>query len=51
MASVNAKDAYYSVPNADCDQKYLNFEWMSQFYNLHAFPMGWLSAGGNLQNY
>ena len=31
MASVDLKDAYYSVPNAYCDKKYLKFERMGQF--------------------
>jgi len=40
MASVDLKDAYYSVPIAYCDQKYLKFEWMGQFYKFTCFPNG-----------
>ena len=44
MVSVNLKDAYYSVPIAYCDKKYLKFEWSFNFTNLNALPMGWLSV-------
>lgn len=27
MASIDIKDAYYSVPIAETDKKYLKFEW------------------------
>jgi len=40
MASVDLKDAYYSVPIAHCDQKYLKFQWMGQFYKFTCFPNG-----------
>ena len=40
MASVDLKDAYYSVPVACCDQKYLKFEPMGQFYKFTCFPNG-----------
>ena len=40
MASVDLKDAYYSVPVAYCDQKLLKFEWMGQSYKFICFPNG-----------
>ena len=52
MASVDLKDAYYSVPIAYCDQqKYLKFEWMVQFYKFTRFPNGLAFCPRNLQNY
>lgn len=38
LASVDLKDAYYSVPFAYCDQKYLKFEWMGQLDKFTYFP-------------
>ena len=32
MASVDLKDAYYSVPVAKEDRKYLKFEWQGSYY-------------------
>ena len=40
MASVDLKDAYFSVPIAYCDKKYLKFEWMGQLYQFTCFPNG-----------
>lgn len=40
LASVDLKDAYYSVPFAYCDQKYLKFEWMGQLDEFTYFPNG-----------
>ena len=40
MASVDLKDAYYSVPIAHEHQKYLKFLWRGQFYKLVCFPNG-----------
>jgi len=40
MTSVDLKDTYYSVPIAYCDQKYLKFEWLGQFYKFTCFPNG-----------
>ena len=40
MASVDIKDAYYSVPIADTDQKYLTFEWRGILYKFTCFPNG-----------
>jgi hypothetical protein len=38
MASVDFKDAYYSVPIAYIDQKYLKFIWDGQLYKFVCFP-------------
>lgn len=40
MASVDLKDAYYSVPIASSDQKFLKFEWNSTIYQYTCFPNG-----------
>ena len=40
MASIDIKDAYYSVPIADTDQKYLMFEWKGILYKFTCFPIG-----------
>ena len=40
MASVDLKDAYYSVPVYSQDQKYLKFKWCSQYYKYTVFPNG-----------
>jgi hypothetical protein len=40
MASVDIKDAYYSVPIHDKDIKYLVFCWKSEFYAFRVFPNG-----------
>ena len=40
MASIDIKDAYYSVPVADSDQKYLKFEWHDTLYKFSCFPNG-----------
>ena len=40
MASVDLKDAYYSVPIAPSDQKFLKFEWSQQLYQYTCFPNG-----------
>ena len=37
MASIDIKDAYYSVPIAGTDQKYLKFEWQGILYKIHVF--------------
>jgi len=38
MASIDIKDAYYSVPIAVSDRKFLNFEWYSKIYQFTCFP-------------
>ena len=40
MASVDLKDAYYSVPIAVSDQKYLKFKWGGKLYQFTCFPNG-----------
>ena len=44
MASVDLKDAYYSVPIATSDRKYLRFFWRGQLYQFTCLPNG-LSCG------
>lgn len=40
MASVDLKDAYYSVPIAKSDRKWLRFMWRSQLYEFTCLPNG-----------
>ena len=40
MASVDLKDAYYSVPVAKEDRKYLKFEWQGSYYEYTCLPNG-----------
>ena len=40
MASIDLKDAYYSVPIATEHQKYLKFSWEGQLYKFVCFPNG-----------
>ena len=40
MASVDLKDAYYSVPVAKEDRKYLKFEWQGCYYEYTCLPNG-----------
>ena len=40
MASIDLKDAYYSVPIATADQKYLKFQWQGKLYKYVCFPNG-----------
>ena len=40
MASIDLKDAYYSVPIAKLHQKYLKFEWNNMLFQLTCFPNG-----------
>ena len=40
MASVDLKDAYYSVPIHRDHQKYLKFEWQGQLYQFTCLPNG-----------
>ena len=40
MASIDLKDAYYSVPIATVDQKYLKFLWRGKLYKYVCFPNG-----------
>lgn len=40
MASVDLKDAYYSVPVALEDRKFLQFQWEGQYYQYTCLPNG-----------
>ena len=40
MASMDLKDAYYSVPICQNHQKYLKFFWKGKFYTSQVFPNG-----------
>jgi hypothetical protein len=40
MASIDLKDAYYSIPVADVDRKFLMFEWKGTFYQFTCLPNG-----------
>ena len=40
MASIDLKDAYYSVPIAQPHQKYLKFEWNNMLFKFTCFPNG-----------
>jgi len=44
MASIDWKDAYYSVPIAKSDRKYLRFLWKGKLYQFTCLPNG-LSCG------
>ena len=40
MASIDLRDAYYSIPIARSDQKYLKFIWKDTLYEYTCLPMG-----------
>ena len=40
MASIDLKDAYYSVPIATEHHKYLKFQWQGKLYKYVCFPNG-----------
>jgi hypothetical protein len=40
MASIDLKDAYYSVPIHKDHQKYLKFQWRGKLYQYTCFPNG-----------
>ena len=40
MASVDLKDAYYSVPIATEDRRYLKFEWQGSYFQYTCLPNG-----------
>ena len=46
MASVDLKDAYYSVPIALEDRKFLKFEWKGDYYQNTCLPNGLACAPG-----
>ena len=44
MSSTDLRNAYYSVPVAICDQKYLMFQFAGQLYKFVCLPNGLTSA-------
>lgn len=40
MASIDMKDAYYSIPVKSEDRKYLHFKYADQFYEFTCLPNG-----------
>ena len=40
MASVDLKDAYYSIPILETDRKYLRFRWRENLYHFTCLPNG-----------
>ena len=40
MASLDLRDAYYSVPIAESDRKYLKFCWKNNIFHFKALPNG-----------
>ena len=44
MASVDLKDAYYSIPIAEEDRKLLMFQWKGKHYQFTCLPNGLSSA-------
>ena len=40
MASIDLKDAYYSVPVADEDRKLLKFQWGDRYFHFTCLPNG-----------
>ena len=39
MVKLDLKDAYFSVPVADDDRKYLRFKWAGECTSTHAFRL------------
>ena len=50
MASLDLKDAYYSVPIATEDRLFLRFFWGDNLFQYTCFPNGLTSARENLRN-
>lgn len=44
MASVDLKDAYFSIPIHKKDRKYFRFIWKSKLFEFNAYPQGWGAA-------
>ena len=44
MASIDLKDAYYSIPVAKEDRKYLRFRWQGKLYQFTCLPNGLAEA-------
>ena len=51
MASVDIKDAYYSVPIGQECQKYLKFQFLNKLYSYNCYPMDFAQGLVNLPNY
>ena len=51
MGTIDIKDAYYSVPVCEEDQKYLKFILMVNFSNSPVFQLGFVLGQGNLPNF
>ena len=49
MASVDLKDAYYSVPISLGDRAFLKFEWEGCYYQYTCFQMAWHVPLGSSQ--
>ena len=44
MVKLDLKDAYFSVPVADDNRKYLRFKWAGRVYEYTCLPFGLTSA-------
>ena len=44
MASVDLKDAFFTIPVHILHQKYFKFEWFNQFYKFLGMPNGYSDA-------
>ena len=44
MASIDLKEAYYSIPIHEADQKYLVFQWEGRYFKFTCVPFGLCSA-------
>lgn len=40
MASIDLKDAYYSIPVCEADRKFLRFMWEGRLYQYTCLPNG-----------
>ena len=41
MASVDLRDAHYSIPIASEDRKCLMFKWQGSYFQFTSLPRGW----------
>ena len=44
LASIDIKDAFYSVPIRSAHNKYLKFMWVGQSYQYNVMPNGYVDA-------
>lgn len=44
MASIDIKDAFYSVPIHNDHKKYLRFMWRGQYFQFRVMPNGYCEA-------